>query len=136
MPLDLFAITFLLLAASLAWLLRLRAGPSTTSSDEEAARAWQTRMDPVMMNLPLSGIDASGHIPSQDAYLPAELTMLLEAKAKNEGIAREAVNLDLALAPAPKVQTDRAFLRLQKTLIALTILLGLTLLLFWLISIF
>ncbi|HFQ95237.1 MAG TPA: hypothetical protein ENK30_01570 [Anaerolineae bacterium] len=136
MPLDLLALALIILTAGIALLLRLRAHESAVLGEDEARFYRQNRTDPTAMRLPLTGLDAAGSVAGEGAYLPVELEMLLEAKAGAEEDTPEAAGLGLALSPGPKQPADSLSLRVQETLAALSILLGLTFLLFWLISIF
>ena len=136
MPIDLLAIALILLTAGIALLLRLRSGASAVAGDNEALFYRQNRTDPTEMTLPLTGLDVAGSVAPEGAYLPLELATLLEAKAEAKEGAPEAAGLGRALSPAPKRPADSLSMRVQETLAALVILLGLVILLFWLITIF
>ncbi len=137
MPIDFLAIALILLSASIALLFRVRSGAAASLGDEMGF-ARLDQMDPSVMKLPLSGLNSTGGMTFEGAFLPAELVMLLETKAEVETTSEppETQALSLAMSPSPIPPTNALSLRLQETLAAFTILLGLVFLLFWLIAIF
>ncbi len=136
MPLDLLAIALITLIAGVALLMRLRAGKDASAAGVEEELYRQDRSDPARMSLPLSGLSDTGGFVTDDAYLPAELEALLETPGAEDAASPETAGLTAALSPAAQSRGDALTARVQEILVALTILLGLTLLLFWLISIF
>jgi hypothetical protein len=129
---DLLSVALILLFFGLTLLLTLRHGQDAEPAPDAAALA---PYDPgAATALPLTGLSDSGHVNADGAYLPVELVMLFESKESQTET--ETLGLDAALQPTARAQPDALTLRIQQTLVAVVILLGLLFLLIWLISIF
>ncbi len=136
MPLDLLALALLVLIASVALLLRLRYGGASPSPEEAWLRYRPEALDPAKQSLPLTALsDAGGVIPG-DAYLPAELSLLISAKMSDQVPPTEVGKLAFGLQPTTDAQPVDLAARILWTISGMILVLGLLFLLVWILSIF
>jgi hypothetical protein len=94
----------------------------------------QKQLDPLSMEIPLTGLGEELLFSGGNAFLPAEINRLLLSKAEQDGVDVDAMGLAAAMRPGPKGDVDKQSLRLSWTITAFVILLGLIFLLLWMLT--
>ncbi len=138
MPLDLLALSLLVLIASIALLLRLRYGGASLPNEDAFLRHRPQQIDPARLPLPLTGLsDAGGFIPGE-TYLPAEISLLISAKmpAQSPSSESDIDELVSGLHVTTHTQSVDLTARLLWTISGILLVLGLIFLLVWILSIF
>jgi len=134
--LDILALTLLAFIALIVIFLRLRfpADELATVEGDSDIFYRQHESDPATMALPVTGLSEGALFTAGDGYLPASITQLLLAKDEDAGGDADAAGLAAGLHPVPKTSADKTFIRITWALTLFILLLGLTFLLIWLLS--
>lgn len=134
--LDILALTLLAFIALIVIFLRLHfpADEPTTTEGESEIFYRQHESDPAAMALPITGLSEGSLWAASNGYLPASISQLLQDKDECVGDDADAAGLAAGLHPAPPTSADKTLIRLTWTLTLFVLLLGLTFLLIWLLS--
>jgi len=138
LSIDVLALILLgLITIVIIYFRRFLTANQTTLTTQEDANLFigQHKLDPVNMELPLTGLTDNTFLASGGAFLPVELNSLLLSRLATPAQETESVRLESIMFDRPAPDVPFGLLRLLWAIYAFVILLGLIFLLIWMLSV-